>query len=339
MDALSRAGVVTVGAGSIRTWDGEAAKILHVLRCHQFGHTDYRYVTPAPNAADLISMRTDLLAVSSVLRDLSLLVKQRMEGSCAVFIPHLGLAKFDTNTRAMLTYALGICLGDPTATDKSRVIWDVKARKTNSTYFSTFSETDQEAAYHSDAQYFAAPEHQFLLYCMEPASCGGGLSSVCDARALRADIERTERWVSEILSDRMLPFRVPTAFLTVPDQDVVQATLAPVFSNKPLIRYRADTLTAGLLHFPEYADADAHRALDAFAAQLASSPHMAQFYMPRDSLVIMNNHLALHARTAFQDPDRHLLRIRLRWEDAGLHTNRYRMVTRVPRMLRESIEG
>jgi hypothetical protein len=64
---------------------------------------------------------------------------------------------------------------------------------------------------------------------------------------------------------------------------------------------------------------------------LALGEHSASFFMPRDALVVMNNHEGLHARTAFQDPDRHLLRIRLQWEDAAKHTERYRIVTRTPR--------
>jgi len=56
--------------------------------------------------------------------------------------------------------------GNPTATDQKQVIWDVKARQRDSAYFSTFSETDGEAAYHTDTQYFPEPEPIFLLYCM-----------------------------------------------------------------------------------------------------------------------------------------------------------------------------
>jgi alpha-ketoglutarate-dependent taurine dioxygenase len=330
MDSLANAGVVTLGNEQARPWGEQSDKILDVLRRHAFGHTDYRYVTPAPTEDDRQQMRADLLAVSSVLEDFSGQVQKHLEGACAVFVPEVGLAGFDTNTRALLAYAVSICMGNPTATDRQRVIWDVKSRPTHSTYFSTFSETDQEAAYHTDAQYYPAPESFFLLYCMEAARCGGGMSSVCDARALRGEIDAKHRWVADVLSQRSLPFRVPTAFLTVDNPEAIQATLAPVFANSPLIRYRRDTLAEGLLHFPEYGDADTHRALDAFERILRETKHSADFFMPRDGLVVMNNHSGLHARTAFQDPDRHLLRIRLQWEDSSKHTAEYRLVTKIP---------
>jgi alpha-ketoglutarate-dependent taurine dioxygenase len=32
--------------------------------------------------------------------------------------------------------------------------------------------------------------------------------------------------------------------------------------------------------------------------------------VPTDGLILINNHIALHGRTAFSDPARHLLRLR-----------------------------
>jgi len=234
-----------------------------------------------------------------------------MQTATAVLVPNLGLQQFNVSDRATLAYAVALCVGNPTATDKRQVIWDVRAQKRDSTYFSTFSETDGEAAFHTDTQYYPAPEPHFVLYCMEPARCGGGYSSVLDASALRRDIERTDPWLAKVLSDKKFPFRVPTAFITGDNPNAVEATLAPVFSDTPMIRYRRDTLAAGLKYFPEYGDADVHRALDAFEVHLAKCPHQAEFFMPKDSLVLIDNHRSLHARTSFQDHERHLLRIRM----------------------------
>jgi alpha-ketoglutarate-dependent taurine dioxygenase len=85
-----------------------------------------------------------------------------------------------------------------------------------------------------------------------------------------------------------------------------------VFGKEPFIRYRRDTLEDGLQHFPVYGHADARRALEAFEEQLTQCEYAAEFFMPGDSLILLDNHHALHARTSFQDRARHLLRIRLR---------------------------
>jgi alpha-ketoglutarate-dependent taurine dioxygenase len=333
MDELRRAGVVSMNSDFGRFWGQDIGRLLEVVRAHQTGNSGYQRIAPVGTQNGLDAIRADLVGASSFLGDFVKTIQKNLSGACAVFIPRLGFESLDVNSRAVLAYALSACLGNPTATDAKQVVWDVKARKRDSTYFSTFSETNSEADFHTDTQYYPAPEQTFLLYCMVPAACGGGLSSICDARALRQDIETEEKWISDVLSDRLLPFRVPSAFVTEGGADTVQATLAPVFADAPLIRYRRDTLAEGLLHFPEHADADAHRALDAFEQHLAATAHRAEFFMPRDSLVVVDNHRALHARTAFQDPERHLLRIRLGWENAQPHQGRYRMVTGTNRAL------
>lgn len=328
MNDLQQAGIVTLNSKVNRMWHQEAAKILEAIQPHQTSPSGYKHVAPVRSAQGLMALRADLMTASPRLAEFVDEVRKQLVSACAVFIPKVGFEGLDENSRALMAYAVSVGLGTPTATDTKQVIWDVKARKHDSTYFSTFSETDLEAAFHTDTQYYPVPEQTFLLYCMEPAHCGGGASSVCDARALRRDIETTEKWISDVLSDRLLPFRVPSAFVTIGDPDAVQATLAPVFSETPLIRYRRDTLAEGLLHFPEYADRDAHRALDAFEAHLSACRHKAEFFLPRDGLIVVDNHRALHARTAFQDPDRHLLRIRLQWDGPTQHATRHRMVTR-----------
>ena len=328
MKALKRASVVMLESNVDGRWQHETSTILEVLRSHHPNERDYHEVAP-PSERTQLAIREDLSDRCAGLTDLVSAIRERLLDSCAVFVPKLGLNAFDTGTRAMLSYAIGACLGNPTATDKQQVIWDVKARKVDAPGFITFSETDLEATFHSDSAFSAAPEPTFLLYCMEAARCGGGMSRVCDARALRRDIDRTQPWITDVLANRELPFRVPSAFLKSGDRNAVQATLAPVFADSPLIRYRRDTLLEGLEHFPQYDDPDARRALDAFDRLLNASPHVADFFMPRDSLVVMDNHRALHARTAFRDQARHLLRIRLAWDNAPAYTSGYQTVARV----------
>ncbi|MEY4563186.1 MAG: hypothetical protein RLZZ618_2463 [Pseudomonadota bacterium] len=329
MNDLTHAGVLTLDEKFTPSWRDQTEALLEVVQGHQAECADYREVLPSDTREKHQQFQQNLLNASPSFKEFIERVRHDMLSSRAVFIPNLGLGFFDENTRALMAYAVASCLGNPTATDKKQVIWDVKAVQRDSSYFSTFSETDLEAAYHTDTQYHAAPEQAFLLYCMTPARCGGGLSSALDARALRNDIEAAEPWIVEVLREHHLPFRVPSAFQSSDAPDVVQATLAPIFAESPLIRYRRDTLEQGMLYFPKYAKADAHRALEAFEQYLRECPHVAEFFMPRDSLLIMDNHQALHARTSFQDHLRHMLRIRLAWETPTQASDTYRTITRV----------
>jgi alpha-ketoglutarate-dependent taurine dioxygenase len=52
------------------------------------------------------------------------------------------------------------------------------------------------------------------------------------------------------------------------------------------------------------------RALDALVEQLTSGPGEMRLVVPSDGLLVIDNHITLHGRTAFTDPERHLLRLR-----------------------------
>jgi alpha-ketoglutarate-dependent taurine dioxygenase len=312
-------------------WSSEAAAVLNVLRGFHNGAA-YQAVGPLPSQAATEALRRALLQCAPSFAGFVDELQRRLRGKCGIFIPRLGLGELPVDDRAMLVYAIGLCVGEPTATDTRQVIWDVQARRQEAGYYSTFSETDLEAAFHSDTQYYPMPEQAFILYTMEEARCGGGWSQVCDARALRLDLERHDRWVSDALTTCLLPFRVPSAFMTTKVPGMIQATIAPVLGETPYIRYRFDTLDDGLKHFPEYGTADALRAIDVFEERLAACEHSAEFFMSRDSLMLLDNHHALHARTGFTDHARHLLRIRLRVPSLATSSTTpvqaYEMVTR-----------
>ncbi|NMM25702.1 MAG: TauD/TfdA family dioxygenase [Glaciimonas sp.] len=315
-NVLDPVGVSTMDSYLVPRWAAEWKRIIDVVKGYHPYADNYAAITPIP---DIPSLRDDLRSVAPSLADFTDRLESHISaGGCGAFVPELCLSDFDDNTRACLVYALAVCIGDPTQTDHKnrRVIWDVTPRKTETDYFPTFSEHDQEAAFHTDAQYYPVPEKYFALYVMKPASCYGGRSTVCDARALRHAIEaKNKRWIIEELHQRLLPFRVPSAFTTTQDSQDIQATIAPIFSDATSIRYRRDTLLDGLRYFPEYGDSDIVKALDAFDFELKNIKVAAEVFMPKDSLMFIDNHTALHARTAFVDRSRHLLRIRLQKDE------------------------
>ena len=312
MDDMSRAGVEVLGTDACASLQEFRREMLEVVSDHHGGVSDYRRIGTL-DAPKWSLLRQELYSAAPALEEFVAGLHKRMQEACAVFLPQVGFGDLRANERAKLAYALAACIGNPTATDKKQVVWDVKARDAGqnlSTYFSTFSETDGEAQYHTDTQYFSEPEPLFCLYVIEEARCHGGLSRALDARALRRDIEREQPDLANFLTTHALPFRVPTAFASEPNPDLVEATLAPIFDGS-IIRYRKDTLKDGMKAFPEFKTWSADQSLELFEEAIKRCEYKAEFFMPRDSLLLMNNHQALHARTAFTDHDRHLLRIRM----------------------------
>lgn len=327
---LNQIGVPAVSALHLPHWEKELRNIVHILKVYHPYATRYFEIQPIENDS---SIRDDLRSMAPGLAEFSDLLEHHMHsGACGVYIPMLGLDKYDLDTRSLLVYALGLCIGSPTQTDQvqRRVIWDVKPRSTAKEYFPTFSETNQEATFHTDTQYYPHPEKYFFLYVQKPAACLGGSSQLCDARMLRSWLLQTDRgWIIDKLSRTLLPFRIPTAFSTMSDPKGIQATIAPIFSDEPFIRYRRDTLLEGIAHFPAYCNAEMTAAIEEFDKALQLFPVKANIFMPRDSLMFVNNHIALHARTSFTDRSRHLQRIRLHEREKIFNNNQVTIVEKI----------
>lgn len=233
------------------------------------------------------------------------------QGVQIVHIRGLGMADADIASKRHLLYALAHLVGRPTATDPRdrRALWDIKAREYHGDYFPTFSEHDREADHHTDTQYYPNPERYLLLYAVRAARCGGGLNTFATGEAIlnRLGDIPAGRDALRLLSGTDLPFRIPSAFA---DSDEPQFTWAPVIAEVPLLRFRSDTLFDGERHFPALDWARLRAALDLFVAA-AQSVQTEPALLADDELVFVNNHETLHARTAFSDADRHLIRIRM----------------------------
>jgi hypothetical protein len=134
-----------------------------------------------------------------------------------------------------------------------------------------------------------------------------------DAGCVRDQIQQTDegRWALDFLSRMELPFRIPTAYTTTGKQDTIEATFATVFGDHPAIRYRTDTLEAGLKAFPEFDSAKVRRAPSILKAVLRNQDRTFVDYLGADGLLVTNNHIGLHNRTDFQDRERHVLCIRI----------------------------
>jgi alpha-ketoglutarate-dependent taurine dioxygenase len=303
-------GIVEVRADP--TWVEDVDAVLGVLD-GEFGAGVTGAALPPP--AYCRRLRSRLIAAAPRLTTLvSGLRGHFAAGECVVIVPRLGLGEQTVDVRRKLLYALAVALGDVTPTEprNSQVVWDVRPRAVGAGHFPTFSEHDREAEYHTDSQFSPDPERYFLLYVVRQARCGGGLSMLRNGRRLHARLSATQegREALQTLSSTPLAARIPPAFSVGGYDGSAEYNHAPVFADKPLWRWRRDTIKSGLAAHPEQDTPQVRRALETVATLLGQADDEVLTPLPDDALCVVDNHVALHGRTAFTDPQRHVLRIR-----------------------------
>jgi hypothetical protein len=298
----------------------ETARALAVLADHYGPDLDPARLVPHEDEAGL---RAALKRAAPGMAAIAAEIRGALDTDySAILLSRSSLDHLDLTTRSAVLFALGLCMGSPTATDRidRRVIWDIKVReqKVSTGLVSTFSEHPYEADLHTDTQYFQHPERYMLLYFVTAAACGGGGSTLRDVNCLRNELSRTEegRWAVDFLSRQELPFRIPAIFTASGDRDAVEVTVAPIFGTRPGIRFRTDTLRKGLEIHPEYDTPDVRRALGILQAEIDNRDLAIEAYLKTDSIIFINNHEALHGREPFTDFNRHVLRIRVAEEAA-----------------------
>jgi alpha-ketoglutarate-dependent taurine dioxygenase len=261
------------------------------------------------------TLRAELLSHSRYLTDVVNTLRNTITGRVsALIVPRMHLDRLDVEDRGVMLYAMTVGMGYPTGTDprQHQVVWPVTARATSGDYFATYSELDSEAKYHTDAQYYPDPERYFLLYVVRAARCGGGESRLRANNHLIEFLNQTPdgRRAIRVLQALKVPFRIPSVYTNSGKAEEKKYTFAPIFGENNTLRWREDTVEKGLAELPEYDHPDLRDALKMLKLALASAPHEVRITLGDDSLVLVDNHRAVHARTAFTDHSRHLLRIR-----------------------------
>jgi alpha-ketoglutarate-dependent taurine dioxygenase len=292
-------------------WEENLFRIQEILGDF-FGHGDALNFS---DSLDEISLRREILSIP-YFNELQQQIKWlQRSGYCAILIEKLGLSCFPELERTQLLCALSLALGYPTPTDprEGRLLWDVKARPLPKGHFATFSEHSDRADLHTDTQYYTQPENYFLLYSIRAARCGGGKSILCNGREVQAQLLETQEGQEayDVLSSYLFPFRIPTTFTQSGNVNVIETTLAPIFSAEPLIRFRMDTLEKGFQARPDLNTAEARAALKAFIHTLENKVKVLKHSLADDDLMICDNHTALHGRTVYLDQHRHLIRVRM----------------------------
>lgn len=209
---------------------------------------------------------------------------------------------------------LGNQLGSPISHDENgSLIWDIRAKENLNQSVPTFSEHADEAFLHTDSQYREQPENLFALLCLQPAACGGGLSLLMTYSDLMAELLARPDGEDHkaALEEIKFPFAVPTAFKSRPDGPD-EYVFSPILEGKQHLRFRLDTLEAGLRTLETPLPDRGVRALEAVKSILNTSNQIKRFHLQTGDLAFFNNRSTLHGRTAFFDKHRHLLRVRLK---------------------------
>lgn len=292
-------------------WSSELGAIREALVEHCGGDVaGERWAEPDDPAA----LRARLRTVAPTLAEFTDRLRRAFDTdqACAVVIPQLGLAEFGDDQRRAGMYAVAALLGDPLANHPHEaVIWDVRDRSDQDGVPVSHSTSSRAAGYHTDAGYLKTPPRFFLLYAMRAASCGGGESLLRDGRTVLRQLGETEQGRSAIEALRQpLPRRVPANFRPVAYLAEDGFQYSPVFADIPLWRWAKRNSRLGLEANPDYATAQVWQALATVTEQLHNGPDELRPAVPTDGAIIVDNHIALHGRSAFTDTNRHLLRIR-----------------------------
>lgn len=294
-------------------WDLEQDPILGALADHYGGVIPGTALTPPRDPA---ALRARLQEAAPRLTALTDRIRRTFDEDqpAAVMIPKLGLGTATVDEKRKGAFALAVLLGDPTANVPfDNVLWDVQNKGDQKSGHTSFSENERKADYHTDSASLPIPEHFFFLYAVRAADCGGGISLLRDGRTLKNQLEQTPngREAVRVLSETRLPKRIPEAFRKYADIAADGNFYAPVVSEQePMWRWRKNGLRRGLASNPEYDTPEVRRALATVSDLLDSAPDEIRAVIPTDGILIIDNHITLHGRTAFTDPERHLLRLR-----------------------------
>ena len=292
-------------------WELEKDGIGAALAEHYGGEIAGEALTPPRDPA---ALRARLRQVAPRLTALTDRIRSAFDDkqAAAVMIPELGLGEAGVDGKRKGAFALAVLLGDPTANIPfDHVLWDVKNRGDES--LRGFSGTGEKAHYHTDNGALPIPEHFFFLYAVRAADCGGGISVLRDGRIVKQQLEQTPegREAVRVLTETKLPRQIPDAFKKYADVAEDGYLYAPVLSDEePMWRWRKFGLRRGIAANPEYDTSEVQQALAALRDMLTNGPDEIRAVIPTDGILIINNHITLHGRTAFTDPERHLLRLR-----------------------------
>lgn len=177
-------------------------------------------------------------------------------------------------------------------------VWSVTARAASG----TFSMTAAVAPLHTDAQYRNDPEQAFVLSCVRPAAQGGDTILLRVADLVETLTSRSD-WaeLEAVLTAPVWRWRTPKVF-GGPSMNAPTTVLSRRMDGSPIMRWRVDNLVK---------DERYTWAAQVVAHVAETHPARAQVRLEAGHVLVCDNSAVLHGRTAFTDPARKLLRVRV----------------------------
>jgi alpha-ketoglutarate-dependent taurine dioxygenase len=194
---------------------------------------------------------------------------------------------------------------------KQDFVWSIKSQASNSP-LKTFSEHNFTAPLHTDSQYREQPERYIGMFSYRQAACGGGYTYLLDFKKVIEKMQNTltGQNLIKFLKNEEFPIAIPTVFQTDPTKKFIWSKLISDKPIKPMIRYRYDTLKAGLslLERDKYQVFEEN--LNLLDSYIDNSRERQIFLLKEQEILLLDNHRLLHGRSGFFDTDRLLLRVR-----------------------------
>ncbi|GAB1824239.1 TauD/TfdA family dioxygenase [Herbidospora sp. RD11066] len=192
--------------------------------------------------------------------------------------------------------ALGFAarFGRPSSRDGGRAVWEVRPRPLGG----TFSQRSGPVPLHTDAQYHPDPEDVVCLFAIRPAADGGHSLLLTADEAVTALRRHPGAAATEAALRRPQWSWITPAAFSGGEKARRGSPPVPVLSGTSL-RWRPDNLVPG-----------SDPAAATFTEVLAEAGPAEVRLAPGDVLVL-DNHRTLHGRTAFADPERLMLRVRV----------------------------
>lgn len=246
------------------------------------------------------------------VHSLSELVTDHLINEGYVIIRNFGT---DTNDIEELTSRFNtLCknIGEPVAHDNNNsIVWDIKSNPSSTSFIKTYSEHSHEAELHTDSQYSHYPEDYFGLLTLKKADCGGGLSYLLSLKDILTDfrLDKTNLIWEKVLREENYPFVVPNVFKKNKSEKR-EYNFGPILRPDE-IRFRVDTFEKAISENPGFCTEKQVNAYKALKQTILNSDKIKEFYLEERDLIFINNKTMLHGRSSFEDPKRHLLRIRM----------------------------
>jgi alpha-ketoglutarate-dependent taurine dioxygenase len=206
-----------------------------------------------------------------------------------------------------LSSAIGTLI--PHNPNKKDFVWEIESKPSTSS-LKTFSEHNQHAPLHTDSQYRESPEKLIALMTLRQAKCGGGYTEIADFKEIMQDLQHSALGskIIDFFRSENFPVAIPSIFQA---NSMPKYVMSKIIQESPLIRYRYDTLKAGLFLMEDNQFDVFHEKIDLFNDFIQLSHHRICLLLEPQEIILIDNHRFLHGRSSFTDMNRLLLRTRM----------------------------